>query len=100
GNMPKTDRIRRLVPAFEQGRMYFPNRILKMSMEQTAYDLTDDFYRQEYLTFPVSSHDDMIDCLSRIVDTALCAVFPMQPGFMLHNSSLPRRAVQASNLYA
>jgi len=100
GQMPKNDRIRRLVPVFEQGRMYFPNRLLKMSTEQTVYDLTEEFYRQEYLTFPVSSHDDMFDCLSRIVDPALCAVFPMQPGSMLHNASLPRRAVQASSLYA
>ncbi len=100
GNMPKTDRIRRLVPVFEQGRVYFPNRLLKMSTEQTAYDLTNDFYRQEYLTFPVSSHDDMLDCLSRIVDPALCAVFPMQSGSVLHTASLPRRAVQTSNLYA
>lgn len=97
GQMPKTDRIRRLVPVFEQGRVYFPNRLLKMSQEQTAYDLTEDFYKQEYLTFPVSSHDDMLDCLARILEPALGAVFPMQS--VLQNS-LPRRARQVSNLYA
>lgn len=96
GQMPKTDRIRRLVPMFEQGRVFFPNRLLKLSQEQTAYDLTDDFYRQEYLTFPVSSHDDMLDCLARILEPALGAVFPMQN--VLQNS-LPRRARQVSNLY-
>lgn len=100
GNMPKPDRIRRMVPVFEQGRVYFPNRLLKMSVENTVYDLTDDFYRQEYISFPVSSHDDMLDCLSRIVDPSLGAVFPMQPGSVLHNSSLPRRAVQTSSLYS
>lgn len=97
GQMPKTDRIRRLVPMFEQGRVFFPNRLLKLSQEQTAYDLTEDFYRQEYLTFPVSSHDDMLDCLARILEPALGAVFPMQN--VLQNS-LPRRARQVSNLYA
>lgn len=97
GQMPKTDRIRRLVPMFEQGRVFFPNRLLKMSQEQTAYDLTEDFYKQEYLTFPVSSHDDMLDCLARILEPALGAVFPMQN--VLQNS-LPRRARQVSNLYA
>lgn len=96
GQMPKTDRIRRLVPMFEQGRVFFPNRLLKLSQEQTAYDLTEDFYRQEYLTFPVSSHDDMLDCLARILEPALGAVFPMQN--VLQNS-LPRRARQVSNLY-
>ncbi|MDR3361866.1 MAG: hypothetical protein LBO64_03360 [Desulfovibrio sp.] len=77
GQMPKPDRIRRLVPVFEQGRMWFPHRLLKMRQDNTAYDLTDEFYRQEYTTFPVSAHDDMLDCLARIVDPELGATFPM-----------------------
>lgn len=99
GQTPKTDRIRKLVPIFEQGRVFFPRQIMKLSQEQTAYDLTDDFYRQEYLTFPVSSHDDMLDCLARILDPALGAVFPRQEASVLE-SGLPRRARQASSLYA
>ena len=97
GQMPKPDRIRRLVPVFEQGRIFFPARLMKMRQDSTAYDLTDEFYRLEYLTFPVSSHDDMLDCLSRILDPALGVFFPKQFG---RSASLPRRAVQASNLYA
>lgn len=83
GQMPKGDRIRRLVPVFEQGRLYFPYRMLKMRLDNTACDLTDEFYRQEYSTFPVSGHDDMLDCLSRIVDPELGTAFPMsgeEPG--------------------
>lgn len=99
GQTPKADRIRKLVPVFEQGRIYFPNRLVKLSLEQTAHDLTDDFYRQEYLTFPVSSHDDMLDCLARILDPALGAVFPLQGASLLENC-LPRRSRQMSNLYA
>lgn len=79
GSMPKPDRIRRLVPIFEQGRMWFPQRIMKMRVDNTAYDLTDEFYRLEYLTFPVSAHDDMFDCLSRIVESELGAQFPLIP---------------------
>ena len=96
GQMPKTDRIRRLVPVFEQGRFYFPNRIMKLRLDNTAYDMTDEFYRQEYSTFPVSGHDDMLDCLSRIVDPELGATFPLHPA---SNMDLPRRAVCVSNLY-
>jgi phage terminase large subunit-like protein len=77
GQMPKPDRIRRLVPVFEQSRMYFPWRLLKMRCDNTTYDLTDEFYKQEYSTFPVSAHDDMLDCLSRILDPELGATFPI-----------------------
>ena len=99
GQMPKADRIRRLVPVFEQGRFFFPNRIMKLSVENSAYDLTEDFYRQEYLTFPVSSHDDMLDCLSRIVDPALGAVFPMQADCVLFNMNQPQRYRQESSIW-
>jgi predicted phage terminase large subunit-like protein len=94
GTMPKNDRIRRLVPVFEQGRFWFPQTLMKMRRDNTAYDLTDEFYRQEYSTFPVSSHDDMLDCLSRIVDPELAALFP-RPASRL----MPRRAVQVSEIY-
>jgi hypothetical protein len=97
GSMPKADRIRRLVPVFEQGRVYFPNRILKMRTDNTAYDLTDEFYRLEYVSFPVSGHDDMLDCLSRIVDPELGAKFPLQPDAA--GGAQPRRAICVSNIY-
>lgn len=77
GAMAKTDRIRRLVPVFEQGRMWFPHRLIKLRTDKTAADLVQDFYRNEYLNFPVAEHDDMLDCLSRILDSRLGAVFPL-----------------------
>ncbi|MDR1684867.1 MAG: hypothetical protein LBR82_00220 [Desulfovibrio sp.] len=103
GQTPKPDRIRRLVPIFEQGRMWFPYRLMKMRQDNTAYDLTDEFYKQEYTTFPVSAHDDMLDCLSRIVDAELGAVFPT---YRRDDTSLPgmggntiNRAVQHDSLW-
>jgi predicted phage terminase large subunit-like protein len=78
GQMPKNDRIRRLVPVFEQGRVWFAQRIMKLRVDNTAYDLTEEFYRQEYTSFPVSGHDDLFDCLSRILDNELGAVFPRE----------------------
>lgn len=76
GSMAKTDRIRRLVPVFEQGRMWFPHRLPVMKADRTVSDLVQDFYRNEYLNFPVAEHDDMLDCLSRVLDPKLGAVFP------------------------
>lgn len=74
--MAKTDRIRRLVPVFEQGRMWFPHRLVSIKADRSVSDLVQDFYKNEYLNFPVAEHDDMLDCLSRILDTKLGAVFP------------------------
>ena len=84
GSMPKPDRIRRLVPIFEQGRMYFQHQIMSRRVDNTACDLTDVFLRSEYSAFPVSAHDDMLDCLSRIVDPELNAVFPREPQERFH----------------
>lgn len=77
GQMPKNDRIRRLVPLFEQRRVWFPLRLIKMRSDSTAYDLTSELYEEEYSAFPVARHDDMLDCLSRIVEPELMAMFPM-----------------------
>ncbi|WP_353115814.1 hypothetical protein [Nitratidesulfovibrio sp.] len=76
GPMPKKDRIRRLVPEFEQGRMLLPHRLPFMDAEGKRRDLAREFVDEEYLAFPVSRHDDMLDCLARILDPELGAEFP------------------------
>lgn len=76
GSMPKNDRIRRLVPIFEQRRFYLPRRLIYVGHDSKAYDFVKKFVDEEFLDFPVSGHDDMLDCASRIVDEALAASFP------------------------
>lgn len=76
GQTPKPDRIRRLVPVFEQGRMWLPRRLLSVDWEKRSHDLVQDFIRDEYLSFPVSTHDDMMDALSRVLDEGLRAAWP------------------------
>ncbi len=77
GAMPKNDRIRRLIPDFEQGRVYLPQSLIYIDCQNKARDLTLEFIEEEYQSFPVAAHDDMLDCLSRIKDPELKAVFPM-----------------------
>ena len=79
GAMPKNDRIRRLIPIFEQTRFYLPSRLLFVDSESRSRDFVQEFVNEEYLSFPVSVHDDMMDCIARITDQALCASFPMIP---------------------
>jgi predicted phage terminase large subunit-like protein len=76
GAMPKNDRIRKLVPVFELGRFYMPSRMLFIDYEGKTQDFIQLFVDDEYLTFPVSSHDDMLDGIARVMDSDLGAVFP------------------------
>ena len=109
--MPKEDRIRRLVPLYEQGRVFRPYRCIFVDYEGRAHDLTREFIDQEYLAFPVSHHDDMLDCEARIVDPDLGARFPdtsaVQQGLhqavtdydVLSGVTKPGRAQTSYNLF-
>ena len=68
GAMPKNDRIRRLIPLFEAKRVYLPMTLHKTAHNGEVRDLVQDFIEQEYAAFPVGKHDDMIDCLARLID--------------------------------
>jgi predicted phage terminase large subunit-like protein len=77
GTMPKVDRIRRLIPWFEQGRIYLHPKLVKTNYEGRAVDLTKAFVEEEYLPFPVAVHDDMLDSLARFLDENLPIAWPM-----------------------
>lgn len=76
GSMPKPDRIRRLVPIYEQGRFYTPRNIWFIDYEGKRVDYIQTYNNEEYETFPVCSHDDMMDCRARILD--INAKFPKE----------------------
>lgn len=76
GSVPKEDRIRKLVPIFEQGRFYLPKRLSFVDHTGETKDLIKEFLDNEYFAFPVSIHDDMLDCMSRILEPTLNAQFP------------------------
>jgi len=76
GGMAKNDRIRRLVPAFEQGRFYIPNRLMFVDLHGNERDFVAEFIDEEYTSFPIADHDDMFDAMSRIMDEDMEAKFP------------------------
>lgn len=76
GQLPKNDRIKRLVPYFEQGRVYLPRTHYYTPMDGRTSDLVQDFIEQEYKPFPVSVHDDMLDAFARLVDPDADIVWP------------------------
>lgn len=80
GSMPKVDRIRRLIPIFEQGRFYIPQTRFRTLYDKTTVNLIDVFVEEEYAAFPVSVHDDILDAIARIEEEDLKARWPLTPG--------------------
>jgi len=76
GRLKKEERIGRLVPLFSQGRLYIPESTPYTQYDNTTVDLTRIFVKTEYLAHPFEEHDDMLDCLSRILDDEFAATFP------------------------
>lgn len=76
GQTPKEDRIKKLIPVFEQKRFYLPKHLPFVDYEGRLRDFISEFMSDEYLAFPVCTHDDILDCLARVLDPALGAEFP------------------------
>lgn len=75
GNLSKVDRIRRLVPIFENQRMWLPVRLHHTTYEGKSEDMIEHF-KEEYMGFPVTLYDDMLDSLSRIQDENISLRWP------------------------
>ncbi len=79
GQQPKEDRIRRLVPMWESGRVYIPKQLHKTNYEGKSVDVIEQFVNEEFEAFPVGEHDDMLDAGSRIFDLLPGGIeFPME----------------------
>ncbi len=76
GAIRKEDRIRKLIPLFENDRVYLPRQIMYDSIDGNSYELVDVFIREELTVFPVGRHDDLLDAFARILDKDLMARFP------------------------
>ena len=78
GNVPKVERIRRLIPVMEQGRFFIPERCFFIDNEQHQQDFSMQI-KTEMGEFPVGTHDDILDMLARVLEEKLNAKFPI-PG--------------------
>ncbi len=76
GATAKEERIRRLVPVFQQGRVWLPEQINYTDVNGKTRDLVHDFIEDEYLAFPVGRHDDMLDGLARMMEPTLDTPWP------------------------
>jgi predicted phage terminase large subunit-like protein len=78
GQTSKTDRIKRLLPIFEQGKFYLPKTFYQTNWEKVPIDLVQTFVEEEYLAFPNGMHDDMLDSLARIAEPDLKLIWPKE----------------------
>lgn len=92
GNIPKNDRIRKLIPLFEAGRIFFPEHLVKTDYQGKQNDLVQTFINDELLAFPVGVHDDMLDCLARLCDPDMDPLFPVE-----HKKRLQSEAARVSD---
>lgn len=66
--LSKDERILKLQPLFQEGRIIFPATIPYTDGNGKRRNLVEDFIMEEYLEFPVSQYKDMLDALARIRD--------------------------------
>jgi predicted phage terminase large subunit-like protein len=76
GQIPKNERIKRLIPYFEQGRVFLPRTHYYTDYQGKTEDLIQVFLQQEYKPFPVSVHDDMLDGLARLIEPEYPLIWP------------------------
>jgi len=77
GQTSKEDRIKRLLPIFEQGKFYLPKTFHVTDWEKNVVDLVQSFIEEEYMAFPVGLHDDFLDGLARLAEPDLPLIWPM-----------------------
>jgi phage terminase large subunit-like protein len=92
GILGNEDRVRRMIPDFEQNRWYLPHILTYVDYEGKTVDMVKVFLEEELVPFPVGVHVDMMDAMSRIHDEDMGAVFPK-------SSSMPANVTSISSGY-
>ena len=94
GQVRKLDRIGRLIPIFEQGKVYLPKTLHATNYQKEVKALVKIFIEEEYAAFPVSLHKDMLDALSRIAEPEMKLVWPKEQKISIDP---PRRVFRDSS---
>jgi predicted phage terminase large subunit-like protein len=97
GITKKDDRIGRLIPLFEQGKIYLPKTFHVTNWEKQVIDVVRAFVEEEYAGFPVSRHKDMLDSLARIAEPDLELQWPKDAKVV---TDPPRRYSQSQAKHA
>jgi predicted phage terminase large subunit-like protein len=77
GVTSKDDRIKRLIPLFEQGQIWLPENLYYTDWQKEVKDLVRSFVEEEYMAFPFGLYRDLMDSLARMEEPDLKLVWPM-----------------------
>lgn len=75
GSTMKEERIRRLIPDMQNGRIYFPATIAYVDAEGRKFDLITEL-KGEMASFPRARYDDILDAMARVYEPELYLSFP------------------------
>ena len=78
GVTSKVDRIKRLIPLYEQGRIWQPECLWYTDWQGQTVDLVRAYVEEEYMAFPFGLHDDSLDADSRMEEPDLRLLWPME----------------------
>ena len=78
GVTSKDDRIKRLLPVFEQGKFYLPKSLHVTDWQKQTHELVRDFIEEEFYPVPTCLHKDMLDALARICEPELKLAWPQE----------------------
>ena len=100
--LSKDERILKLQPLFQEGRMVFPAKIPYTDCNGKLRNLVEDFILEEYNEFPVSQYKDMLDALSRLRDEKVKVTGPAYVEPETHRTDNPllrwhKQSKEASN---
>lgn len=66
-----------LQPIFEDHRFFLPIELPYINHENKKVDLVEQFIEEEFVFYPFSVHDDMLDCMSMMIK-CINHTFPLQ----------------------
>jgi len=99
GVTSKHDRIKRLIPLFEQGDIWLPEHLYYTDWQREVVDLVRAFVEEEYMAFPFGLHEDLLDSLARMEEPDFKLVWPkaeQKPEVVLqHHMHQPQTAWMA-----
>lgn len=89
GNMSKHVKIGALHPLFKAGRIILPKVLVYKDILDQPHNLIYEFIYEEFVQIPYSAHDDMLDCMSRLLDRKVQDAVPF-PSLAREKSEMKR----------
>ena len=62
----KPERIGILADYFSEGKIYLPRNLMRLTRDRGVVDLISEFINDEYMKYPMTEHDDMLDALAKV----------------------------------